>query len=127
MRTRIKICGITTPDDALASIEAGADYLGLVLTESPRRISLDDARRIREAVPPGTMLVGVFAEEPPEAVAPIQSALRLAGVQVAGWLSREAPLPCETWHVLRTASLPDPNALPMIPLHTYLLDTHDPG
>lgn len=126
MRTRIKICGITNPDDARAAVAAGADYLGIVLTESPRRISIEASRRIREAVPPETPLVGVFAEEPPDVVAPIQAALNLAAVQVAGWLTRGGAVPCEVWHVLRTAALPQPETLPMIPLHTYLLDTHDP-
>lgn len=127
MRTRIKICGITHPDDARAAVKAGADYLGLIFTESPRRVSLEAARRIRDAVPPGTPLVGVFAEEPPEVVEPIRSALDLAAVQVGGWLEREAPAGCEAWHVVRAASLPDPASLPMIPLHTFLLDTHDPS
>ena len=51
MRTRIKICGITHADDARAALAAGADYLGLVLTESPRRVTLDEARAIRAVVP----------------------------------------------------------------------------
>lgn len=126
MRTRVKICGITNAEDARAAAAAGADYLGLIFAESPRRVSLDAAKRVRDALPPETSLVGVFAEEPPEIVSPIQSALGLAAVQVAGWLPREAPGPFEVWHVLRAASLPDPATLPMIPLHTYLLDAHDP-
>ncbi len=36
MRTRIKVCGITTPNDAAMAARAGADYVGVVLTESPR-------------------------------------------------------------------------------------------
>jgi phosphoribosylanthranilate isomerase len=127
MRTRIKICGITNADDAREAVAAGADYLGLILTESPRRVPLEEAERVRAAVPGETLLVGVFAEEPPDVVAPIQARLGLAAVQVAGWMGRSDAVPCEVWHVLRTASLPDPEALPMIPLHTFLLDTHDPA
>ena len=127
MRTRIKICGITNPGDALAALEAGADYLGLVLTESPRRVSLEDARRIRSAVPPATALVGVFAEEGPETVTPIAESLGLAAVQVGGWLTRDDPPGRETWHVIRGATLPDPSTLPMVPLHTYHLDSYDPA
>ena len=45
--TRIKICGITTPDAAEAAIEAGADAIGLVLAEnSPRRIDAATANAI---------------------------------------------------------------------------------
>ncbi len=127
MKTRIKICGITSPADAVAALEAGADYLGLVLTESPRRVSLDDARRIRSAVPPSTPLVGVFADEGPEAVAPIADALELAAVQVRGWLERIDPPGREVWHVMRGATLPDPSTLPMVPLRTYHLDAYDPA
>lgn len=127
MRTRVKICGITTLADARVALEAGADHVGLIFTESPRRVTLDQARRIREALPPEAPLVGVFAEEPPEVVAPIQAALSLPVVQVAGWLEGEPGLSCEVWHVLRAAGLPDPATLPMIPLRTFLLDTHDPA
>jgi len=127
MRTRIKICGITNPGDAVAALDAGADYLGLVFTESPRRVSLEDARRIRGAIPASTPLVGVFADESPEAVAPIAEALDLAAVQVRGWLERTDPPGREVWHVIRGATLPEPSTLPMVPLRTYHLDAHDPA
>jgi len=126
MRTRIKICGITNPADAVAALEAGADYLGLVLTESPRRVSPEDARRIRAAVPPATPLVGVFADEGPETVAPMAESLALAAVQVRGWLDRADAPGLEVWHVIRGETLPDPSSLPMVPLRTYHLDAHDP-
>ena len=125
MRTRIKICGITNPAEAIAALEAGADCLGLVLTESPRRVSLDDARRIRAALPESTPLVGVFADEAPDAVEPIALALGLTAVQVRGWLDRDDPPGREVWHVIRGATLPDPSTLPMVPLHTFHLDAYD--
>lgn len=109
------------------ALDAGADHLGLIFTESPRRVTLDQARRIQDSLPPGAPLVGVFAAEPPEVVAPLQGALSLPAIQVAGWLEREVALPCEVWHVVRAASLPDPASLPMIPLRTYLLEPHDPA
>jgi phosphoribosylanthranilate isomerase len=125
MRTRVKICGITNPGDAVLAREEGADYVGLILTESPRRVSLDEARAIRKALPEDTAFVGVFANEPPETVAPYVSELGLHAVQVQGWIEGEDALSCEVWHVLRSAELPDPVTLPMIPLRTYLLDAHD--
>jgi phosphoribosylanthranilate isomerase len=60
-RTRIKICGITTVEAALAAVDAGADALGLIFADgSPRRITIDTAADIRAAVPPLVTLFGVF-------------------------------------------------------------------
>jgi len=126
VRTRIKVCGITRPADAVAAVEAGADYVGIVLTPSPRRLTLEGARAVRAALPREAPLVGVFTDEPPETVTPIAASLELHAVQVAGWLGRPDDLACEVWHVLRGAELPDPATLPMVPLTTYLLDAHDP-
>jgi phosphoribosylanthranilate isomerase len=47
---RVKICGITTPDDARAAVSAGADYVGVIFAESPRRVDLARAQEIRAAV-----------------------------------------------------------------------------
>jgi phosphoribosylanthranilate isomerase len=125
MRTRIKICGITRAEDARMALHAGADYVGLVLTKSPRQLSLEQAKAIRAALPAEAAVVGVFAEERPDQVAPFARDLALHAVQVAGWLDASPDISCEVWHVLRGAELPDPAQLPMIPLRTYLLDAHD--
>jgi phosphoribosylanthranilate isomerase len=51
-RTRIKICGITSPEDAMAAVDAGADAIGLVLWErSPRAVSIEIAAEICNRVP----------------------------------------------------------------------------
>lgn len=126
MRTRIKICGITNPEDARAALEAGADYLGVVLTESPRRVSREAAAALRASVP-GAEWVGVFRDEGPETVEPLARELSLRAIQVEGWLDRVPWPPADVWHVLRAASLPEPSTLPMIPLRTYLLDAYDPA
>lgn len=63
----VKICGITSPEDALLAVSAGADALGLnFVPASKRRISASVARTIREAVEGRAELVGVVAdlEEP---------------------------------------------------------------
>lgn len=127
MRTRIKVCGITGAADARAALDLGADFIGLVLTDSPRRVPLEQARAIRASLPPETAFVGVFADEAPEAVAPLAAELALHAVQVAGWLDREDAFPFEVWHVLRGTALPDPTTLPMVPLRTYHLDAYDPA
>src|SRR5262249_9446367 len=68
----------------------------------------------------------VFAAEGPDEVLPIAGNLRLAAIQVEGWLAREEADPFDVWHVIRGAMLPDPTTLPMVPLRTYHLDTYDP-
>lgn len=127
MRTRIKICGITSPEDARTALDLGADFIGLVLTDSPRRLTPERARAIRALLPAEAAVVGVFAGEPPETVAPLAADLALHAVQVAGWLEREDTFPFEVWHVLRGPALPDPTTLPMVPLRTYHLDAYDPA
>lgn len=61
LRTRVKICGITRPGDALAAAQAGADAIGLVFyPPSPRYLSLERAREIRDALPAFVQTVALF-------------------------------------------------------------------
>jgi len=68
-RTRVKICGITRIDDALTSVDHGADTVGFVFHEkSPRYIDPERAHRIIEQLPPFIQTIGVFADEPVDEV-----------------------------------------------------------
>jgi phosphoribosylanthranilate isomerase len=61
VRTRIKICGITRPGDAVAAAQAGADAIGLVFyAPSPRFLNVERAREIRDALPPFVQAVALF-------------------------------------------------------------------
>ena len=126
MRTRVKVCGVTTPDDAAMAARAGADFVGVVLTESPRRVTTERAREIAVVLPPDTLLVAVFSDESPEVVAGRIEDLPVHAVQVRGWDDLPGSA-YEVWHVLRDATPPDPATLPMVPLRTYLLDAADPA
>jgi len=59
-RTRVKICGITRPDDALAAIDAGADAIGLVFWEpSVRAVTLQQAELICAQIPAFVSIVAL--------------------------------------------------------------------
>ncbi len=63
--TRIKICGITSPADAVAVAEAGADAIGLVFhPPSPRAVTVEQAREIARALPPLVQVLALFVDEP---------------------------------------------------------------
>jgi len=127
VRTRVKVCGITNAEDARVALHLGADFIGLIFTESPRRLTTERARSILAALPPESAAVGVFASEPPEEVVPIAETLGLHAVQVSGWIENETAHSFDVWHVVRGPSLPDPTTLPMVPLRTYHLDAYDPA
>jgi len=81
---RIKICGITNIEDALAAAEMGADALGFVFAASPRRITAARAREIIRKLPPFVASVGVFAGQTPVEVNEIARYLGLNAVQLHG-------------------------------------------
>lgn len=59
-RTFVKICGVTRPEDARAAVEAGADAIGVVMaSDSPRCCTVEQARAVFAAVPPGVLRVVV--------------------------------------------------------------------
>jgi phosphoribosylanthranilate isomerase len=82
---RIKICGITTPDDGLMAARAGADAIGLVFfPKSPRHVDAPAARAIARAVPPLVLRVGVFVDPTPQTIADAVEAAGLDVIQLHG-------------------------------------------
>ncbi len=81
---RIKICGITNVDDALAAAEAGADAIGMIFADSPRRITPEQAARIVAALPAFITTVGVFADADAATIERIVRQVRLDRVQLHG-------------------------------------------
>ena len=90
MRTRIKICGITRPDDAITAASAGADAIGLVFyPPSPRSVSIADANNIVEVLPPFVVSVALFVNPTKAEVESVLSACRIDVIQFHGEESRE--------------------------------------
>lgn len=84
LHTWIKICGITSLEDALVSVECGADAVGFVFAESKRRMDPVDAEKIVRALPDGIETVGVFMDEKQETVHRIVQDVGLDAVQLHG-------------------------------------------
>ncbi len=82
---RVKICGITNAEDALAAEAAGADAVGLIFAErSKRRVTPAQARAVSDALGPFITRVGVFVDAPLENVLQAAKTLRLGAVQLHG-------------------------------------------
>ena len=84
-RVRVKICGITRSEDAAAAVAAGADAIGLVFhADSPRAISIDQARRISRELPPFVARVALFLEPAAADVQAVLDQLRPDALQFHG-------------------------------------------
>ncbi|GLI39836.1 phosphoribosylanthranilate isomerase [Geobacter hydrogenophilus] len=82
---RVKICGITSLEDALMAVEAGADALGFVFHEqSPRHVTPEEAAGIIAALPPFIQTVGLFVNRPLEFVNETAVRCRIDLVQLHG-------------------------------------------
>lgn len=92
MRTRVKICGITRPEDALAAVKYGADAIGLVFyAPSPRNVSIDRAAEIVATLPPYVSTIGLFVNASPAA---IESVLKRVNLDCLQFHGDETPTDC---------------------------------
>jgi phosphoribosylanthranilate isomerase len=90
MATRIKICGITRPEDAWRAAELGADAIGLVFYEpSPRNVSVEQASEILDILPPFVTSVGLFVNASADEINNILELLNLDLLQFHGEESPE--------------------------------------
>jgi len=87
----VKICGITTEEDALLAVAQGADAVGFVFAPSPRQIGAMAARDISRRLPPEILTVGVFRNEAPQRVVEI---CHTAGLRAAQLHGHETPEDC---------------------------------
>ncbi len=92
MRTRIKICGITRPEDGVEAARLGADAIGLVFYDkSPRAVTPSQAAVIAAALPPFVSIVGLFVDPEPVNVEQVLAQVSLDLIQFHG---NEAPEFC---------------------------------
>jgi phosphoribosylanthranilate isomerase len=93
MSVKLKVCGVTSLEDARAAVDCGAEYLGFnFYAKSPRYIAPASARAIIERLPDGVIGVGVFVNEArPEGVVEI---LRASGARMAQLHGDESPDYC---------------------------------
>jgi phosphoribosylanthranilate isomerase len=84
----VKICGITSEDDALLAVALGADAVGFVFAPSPRQMAPQKVYDITRRLPPETLTVGVFRDEAPERVIEL---VETAGLKAAQLHGREPP------------------------------------
>jgi len=130
--TRIKICGITRTEDALAAARAGADAIGLVFyPDSPRAIDIATAWEIVEALPPFVTTVGLFVDADPEWIEEILVEVPLDVLQFHG---DESPDFCEQFahpYIKAIRMRPDTDLAEVARRYAdaqgLLLDTYRPG
>ncbi len=122
----VKICGITRPEDALAAVEAGADAVGFVFAQSPRRVEAPLVREIVSRLPDAVEKVGVFVDAPLEELIRTAAAAGLTAVQLHGSETPEYVEAIEGMRVikaLRVASREDIDAAGRYRGISILLDT----
>jgi phosphoribosylanthranilate isomerase len=124
---KVKICGITEREDALAAVKLGADVLGFIFASSPRQILPETARRIIDEIPPFVKTVGVFVNEEAKTIRDLISFCGLDLVQLHG---DESPDFCRDLmpYSLKALRIKDESSLEMCPsfqgrVRGLLLDT----
>jgi len=131
MRVRVKICGITSLDDALAAVDAGADALGFMFYEaSPRNIPTRLAAEIIRQLPPFIAKAGVFVNASEETV--FQTAAE-CGLDTLQFHGDETPEFCRKFSAqkvvkaFRVQGVESLELLPAFRTDAWLLDSFAPG
>jgi phosphoribosylanthranilate isomerase len=131
MRVRVKICGITNVDDALAAVDAGADALGFMFYEgSPRNVSPKVVGEIVRQLPPFIAKVGVFVNALEGIVHRIAAECGLDTLQFHGDESPELCqkfLPLKVYKAFRIQDIDSLQAIPAFKTDAWLLDSFVPG
>ena len=120
MVVKVKICGLTNVEDALAAVEAGADLLGFVLWEkSPRYVTIETARDIARRLPPAARRVGVFVNATVEQV---MFSLRICDFSALQFHGQESPAFCQQFSVMTIKAFPIRDAASLEAMAAYDTD-----
>lgn len=90
---QVKICGVTTAADARAAADAGANYIGLIRAESPRRVPDDQIPELLSVLPEHVAPVLLYVDAPPAEIIEEVEHLGVHHVQLHG---HETPQAVET-------------------------------
>jgi len=114
---RVKICGITNPEDAVTAVDAGADALGFMFYEqSPRLVSFKQAATIIGEVPPLVAKVGVFVNPSDDMV---RRAIAEAGIDTLQFHGEEPPDFCRRFGLKIIKAFRVRDADSMAAAHSY--------
>ena len=127
----VKICGITSEEDALLAVAMGADAVGFVFAPSPRQIAVAHVRDIVSRLPPEILTVGVFRDETPGRVVDMVHTAGLRAAQLHGhetadqtkWVRERVPLVIKAF----AAGDPELDRLADFGADAVLVDSPKPG
>jgi phosphoribosylanthranilate isomerase len=130
-RTKIKICGLTRAGDVKCAVRCGADAVGFVFADSPRRVAVSRAEELAGLVPVSVLRVGLFLDQD---AAFIEAVLEAVPLDVLQFHGRESEAQCarygRPW--LKAVAMQDEDSLQRA-LDDYpgamglLLDSHEAG
>jgi phosphoribosylanthranilate isomerase len=124
---KVKICGITNLEDALAAVKWGADALGFVFAPSPRQVTPQQVANIVAGLPPFVCKVGVFVDS---GLPEVKETMRACGLDLAQLHGSESPDFCgEVFpRVIKSFRVEDESVLALLPQYkvsAYLLDSYN--
>ena len=131
-RVRVKVCGLTRPEDAMAAEAAGADALGVIFAAgSKRRVDVDQARRVLAPVGPFVARGGVCVDASVAEVLAAVRAAHLTAVQLHGREDAAAVVELARYvpvvRAVRWVPGLDPKAFRAAPIAALLVDGPEPG
>lgn len=130
MGVEVKICGLTSRDDAVAALDLGADYIGFVLyKDSPRGISSSQLFQIINRLNRKCRAVGVFVNESRQHIEEVSIDCGLHAVQLHGDEAEGdfAGLPVPIWRTTRFVSGAWVPPVKKWKADRYLIDSSVPG